>query len=125
MPSFVSPVLVYVVRSYQQCSLLWVFVLIVVTSPSGAIKPHLRALSLLPDRRKVRGGCGWFVRWSLVVHSRLLLAWFGDRLFTVVLISLPVVLCFVSCHLFAADGFLFGWVSDSCCFSCFVCSRIG
>lgn len=39
VPSFVSLVLVYVVWSYQQRSLLWVSLLIVVTSPSGAIKP--------------------------------------------------------------------------------------
>lgn len=30
---------------------------------------------MLPGLRKVHGGCGWFVRWSLVICSRLSLAW--------------------------------------------------
>lgn len=57
VPSFVSPVLVYVVWSYQQRSLLWVSLMIVVTSPSGAIKPP-SSISLLPGLHKVQVGAG-------------------------------------------------------------------
>ncbi|KAK2376439.1 hypothetical protein QL285_077223 [Trifolium repens] len=85
---------------------------LVVAFTSSAIKPPSLG-SLLPGRRKVRGGCGRFVRWSLAVCAvglawwQFLLGGFGFS---------PVVFCFVGCRLFAAGGLWFLWFPTSVVF---------